>query len=308
MERFRLFAVVATILIITASLTVTTSAQDDDIVDFVLEALNSVAEQSSVQLTTETVIAQEIDMTGMPMEFSIIQSGEGAVIYDDGEVSAVSLLVTQSMDAGGMGALFGDLGLTLEMVYVDGETYTRVSDVTGFYEMMLEEFNADEWVLDESATAALPFDIDTIIAQGGNVAIDTWVEEMVASAEELDGETANDQAMRVFALEGDMDALFDSEALSSVLSNFDMDGLDLSSMGMDMEDLDLGMSDMTATLEMIVWIGEDDGLPYYVETITTFDTVMSMMGQSMDMTMILTQSTVYSDYNEDITIEAPEID
>jgi len=285
---------------------VTTSAQDDDIVDFVLEALNSVAEQSSVQLTTETFIAQEIDMTGMPLEFGIIQSGEGAVIYEDGEVSAVSLLLTQSMEADGMGAILGDLGLTLEMVYVDGQIYTRISEVSGFYEMILEELNAGEWMLDENTTAALPFDIDTIIAQGGNVAIDTWVEEMVASAEELDGEIVNDQAMRVFALEGDMEALFTEEGLEALMSDFDMEGLDLSSMGM--EELDLGMSDMTATMAMVIWIGVDDGLPYYVETVTSFDTVMSMMGQSMDMTMTLTQSTVYSDYNDDITIEAPEID
>lgn len=301
-KRITLLACFALILSLTFSFTAV-GQDDSDLIDFVAEAMARITEQSSVSVTTESLIEQNIEMAGVPIpiEMTITQTTEGVNAYEDGELIALHGITTQSTVAPALSAVIPNVTLNLEMIFADGEFYMRIDDADGTFAGIYPEgwSTADEFSAGVGADFTSLFaSLTTIEGQYG------FSEDVILSIEELDGEELNDMDMRVFTLEYDISGLFESDALAGILGDA---GMDMSSLGVDMGDMMQTMMDGMTT-SMTIWIGEEDGLPYLTETIVFVEMELDVAGQTMNLVMDMTQTAVYSDYNEPVDISAPDLD
>lgn len=279
-------------------------AQDDDeIIDFVAEAMGNITQQESVFVISETVIAQDISMAGLPLpiEMTITQSTEVVNIYDDSELIAMQGTNSQSTEAPGFETFIPGGDLIIEMILVDEEFYMRVDDVDNAFGGIYPE----GWVTADSLSATRGIDFTSFFTSA--IAFESqygFNEDVILSIEELDGEEINDMAMRVFALEYDIAGLMEGDALANILGGA---GMDLSALGVDMNEMMQDMLD-SMNISMTLWISEDDGLPYQIEMITTMEMEMTVTGQTMELIQDITQTTTYNDYNEPVEITAPDLD
>lgn len=312
----RLIVLLSLTLILSLTFAGSVVAQDDDeLLDYIFEALTQINQQSSVQLSTEQVIAMEMNI-GLPLTINMTSNIDAAVIYEDGEVIAMQGISSQMTELPelGLGDLLPNTDATVEVIQVDDETYFRIIEGGN----MLGTAVPEGWITaDEFFNFGIPVTLNddfidfTDFGDMDDMSSDMTT-EFIDSITELDNEELNGVDVRVFAIELNLDMLLESELFAEALGSVGLEdaGLDdagLGDLGMDFETM---MGDLleNLTFSVIVRIGADDNLPYQTEVVVMMDADIDMMGQAVNMVIDMTQTTTYSDYNEPVEITAPDLD
>lgn len=341
MKRTILFALMLTLMVMVMPTVAQNQLTPDQqaSVDVVSSALDGLKMLDTYTIHSEQTISTQMSMaaagTGAGMSTEISQISDFQVQKTgDGYNAAGTFQHTLSMNMpGAAGNMAGAPGtaFTLKVVTIDGKTYIRfdLGDAASnpAASMMASMFPSG-WV-EAGAEGGSP-----LLASFGpemlkglydlSLSVDTI---SVWSIEESAGEEMDGQAMRVFDISYNPETYFQSGALEALTNSIGSMGDGAGSMGgmpnvpgapampdIPSPDAPPSLEDIAHSLQVSlrVYIGADDGLLHHMESTVTYD--LSAMqastatpGAVMPMVMSLTGATTFSNFNQPVTIEAPDL-
>ena len=339
MKRTILFALMLALLVMVLPTVAQNQLTPDQqaSVDLVSSAIDGLKMLDTYTVHGEQTISMQIQMAavgnGTTMTTDISQISDFQLQKtDDGYNAAGTLQNNTSMNmAGGVGGTPGR-AFTIEFITLDGKSYIRfdMGDTTNNpAASAMASIFPDGWV-EAGADSTNP-----LLASYGpdmlkgiynlNVSVDT---ASVWSIEESAGENMDGQAMRVFDITYNPETYFQSSAFAAMANSIGSagGGAGAGAMGSmpnvpgmpampDVPNADAqpSLEDIARSLQVAlrVYVGADDGLLHQVESTVTYD--MSAMqasatsGDSLPMIMSLTGATTFSNFNQPVTIEAPDL-
>jgi len=126
-------------------------------------------------------------------------------------------------------------------------------------------------------------------------------ETTVLDIEELEPETIDGVEFRVFEMGIDPEALMQTDMMSGLVSVFQ--GMVSAA---ELEDLLLQMAE-GMTYDMTVFVNAANNIAERVEVVMVTDTEITLMGIELDLVQELTGFYTYSNFGEEVEIEAPDV-
>ncbi len=283
-------------------------AQDDDLsdedlelVEYVDDAFNKVLTFDSTFMSGIQTIEQVIVAGGQEVTQNIVQDMSGWLTFSDMAPEGIDLTLVQTLEQI-VGLQVVTVDLSMDMRLVEEVLYVRVYDLAP----ELEAIFPDGWVnVNEDAASVPGFELinpEQMTSGATSGIMLPFNEATVITIEELNREMLEDDSeARVFEIELDPLALLEFEEMQAALGMFNDDQL-----GVDMESL---MQDMMAgaTYTVQAWVDAEEHVLRRVEVTLAVDTQIDMLGQSMDLAQTTFNNLTYSDFNEPVEIELPEI-
>ncbi len=286
------------ILMLALPLTVFAQSETDVTIDDIENAFANLFKNDSVRVEGSTVIDQNITVMGQTTVQSVVQELSGEMSFADAELTGLSAQLNQSTVAESMGNTF-EGAMLMELIYVDGALYLRISETTG----IMEGIYPENWINVEEEAATIPgmelFNVDTLLASFNKPLMYPLNEETVLSlsAFEYDPEEVTvPEGTVAYTLEIDVQAAFASGEIASMFSSFE-------SMGVDMEDL-LNQMVEGAVLEVVVYLNE--GQLVRIESVLGIDVEIDFSGQKVQMVQTSSGVFNYVEFNFPVEITAPE--
>jgi hypothetical protein len=248
--------------------------------------------------TVDQVVAQNMTMGTGAAAQNIVND-----ITQTGEIKAVRTETGYNIEGtleqnvvSGMGQ---NISMTLGLIIVDDVLYARVDDISEFLATMAPEgwVNVNE----DGASYPLLAGINPASLSQLYTLLYPMDEESVLSIVKAEADEIDGQAMRVFDIEYDTNVLVTSGYMEIVAES-----LAASAPGVDVEELATQMLE-SATLNMRVWIGEDDGYLHRMENELYFNTELAIQGMTIPMEQTATSTVTFSGFDEPLEIVAPEI-
>ena len=280
---------------------------DQELIDYVQGALDQFFELDTYSSTGTQNIVQHISAETqgqtIVVDQTIEQILEGQVQNDDGTTS-MAIQIDQNI-AQVIGGQNQDITQTLEIVLVDGELFMRFSNVSP---PTMAGMFPEDWVNLADTPNAFPGAGAINAEQYADVFSSQFkyplTDETVERIKELPGETLDGVDTRVITMVFNGPALFASGEMDQYLSAFNTQ-----QMGVDMDQLRESMGE-NAALELTIWIGADDNMIYREDVAMTLAGEMGAIAtgiDSMSLEQQITGTITFSDFNEPVTIEAPEV-
>lgn len=185
-----------------------------------------------------------------------------------------SMHMTMSFDSAGGEASLIDLGELgqFEMIMRDGVVYMNIPLLGGWFKISPEDFGEDST------------SIEDLLSQGSVFDYSGFLGDINGDVDFVGEEQVNGHATNHYHFSGTIQDLIDSFA-SALASSGDESGFG---------DLLTG-ADLEGTIDVDIWVGTDDQLPY----------MMLMSGNVGD--FVMSMKGTFDDYNEDVDIpEAPD--
>jgi len=282
------------------------SAQEDtisedelDLIDYVAEAFDNMSDLETVSTEADQTIEQTIEAAGQTIEQTIVQTVTGVTIFGD-DLALESTVVQEITTVAGFQNITVDM--TMDMIALNESLWVRVRDVSA---IVANQFPSG-WVDLADNPTAIPgmemFDIDQMLQQTNSALNYPITAESVSSIVEADGDEIDGQAMRVFEIAIDWEGFIASDEFEIIRSMFNP--------GVGNVDVDAMMEQMFegATIELVVFIGEDDELVHQVDIVMNIDAAIEDVipgVDTMDMVQDLVGSYRYFDFNVQVEIETP---
>ncbi|MBZ0285622.1 MAG: hypothetical protein K8L97_33130 [Anaerolineae bacterium] len=252
---------------------------------------------ATIEQTVDQTMEIAMGQTSQSMSNLVEQTGEMKVVRTETGYNIEGSIV-QNINSGMAGA-GQELGMTLGLIIVDDVLYARVDDASP----MLATMAPEGWVNVNEDGAQYPLfatlSPETLSQLYGLVY--PMDEVSVVSITKLDADEIDGQAMRVFTIEYSTEALADSAIMSTIASS-----LASTAPGVDIEEM-VAQIVAGSTLNIQVWLGEDDGLLHRLQTEMVTETELSIQGMSIPMNQISTGVINFSGFNEPLEIVAPEV-
>jgi hypothetical protein len=273
-------------------------AQNDELTQIVSEAIAGLQELDSYTIHADQTVNMQMDMTMGEQTLSIVN--EFIATNDiqvqttvDGYNLAGTLVQETHSNSAGREISYT---LTFEVVAVDGDTYLRANDTSGVLSSILPEdwVNVTEDAGDNAMFASFVGDnLDQLTSVIFPIDATT-----VTSIEELDTAEVDGESVRVFAFQLHPDALISSGMFDSLLESF----------GTEQTEQMYAMFE-GAEMMFVAYVGEADGILRQLDTsITITDAVLPAQGMELPLNMQVEGTTTFSNFNEPVTIEAPEVE
>jgi hypothetical protein len=280
------------------------TSQQQESVQTVSDAVTAIGELDSYTMYSKQIINQQMEMGVGQQTMNIVNDITQTIDFQvvktaDGYNASGALEQSTVTDLGTGGT---ETVLTFEMVLLDGDTYVRVSGDAGPLAAMFPEGWSN---LSDPAAAANPLlsalNVESMVGLGSQSFLTE--DSAVLGIEELDSAEIDGQTMRVFDINYDTTALAASgvfDAMSSSLGSLaGPQGGDPQEMIQDMfED---------AEITYTAYVGADDGLLHQLDNTMAIDATLSFQGMTLPLVMTIDSTTVFSDFNEPVEIEAPEV-
>jgi hypothetical protein len=294
-------------LLLVALAPVNAQFDDDELeaLDIVAAAFENVTSSAAVQMEGDLEIYQTISTQGITIENTILQEITGGWLAEDGAIVASSMLLNQGIEVIIPGAPATVGSMVMEMILLEESLYVQISETTG----ALAGTFPTGWF--DLATGSVPAALETLNPEGLMEQARASVlypinEDTVSAISELDPDVLlDDREARVFALEFNMDELAQTDAFAAGLNS-----LDLESLGVDLEAaLDALLAD--ASMSMTIWIGDEDGLVYRIDSELVMNVDLADLGvpgvTSGSLIQSALTSIVYSGFDKPFEIEAPDL-
>jgi hypothetical protein len=269
--------------------------------------LTAIEGLKSYTIESEQTISQQMAMSfgeqSMNIVNDIIQTVDFQVAKNGDSYNASGTLEQNTVtDMGAAGST--DTTLTFELVTLDGETYVRASGDAGMLGGVLPE----GWTSLSDPSAGTNPIFATLSGENLTRLYNQALpinETTVVGIEELDGSRLGAAGMRVFQIDYNPSALIESGMFDSLGSALSGSGSGAAA-GIDVEQL---LQDMfeDAEITYTVYVGDDDGLVHQLDSTMAIDATLNMQGMSIPLVMSIDSTTVFTNFNEPVTIEAPEL-
>lgn len=286
------------VLMLALPMTVFAQSDADITIDDIENAFTALFQNDSVRVEGTTVIDQNISLMGQTTIQSVVQELTGEMSFADAELTGLSAQLNQSTTAESMGTTF-EGGMLMEMIFVEGQLYLRISEGTG----IMQGIYPEGWVNIGEESSAIPgmelFNMETLLANFNKPILYPLNEETVTSFEvfEYDPEEVTvPEGTVAYALEIDAQAAFSTGEIASMFSSFE-------SMGVDMEDL-LNQMMEGAKLSVVVYLL--DGQLVRIESVLGIDVEIDFSGQKVSMVQSSSAVFNYVEFNFPVEIVAPE--
>lgn len=243
--------------------------------------------------TIETVVSQKMSMGAAQTVLNdITQTGEIKAVRTETGYN-IDGTIDQTLE----GAM-GTISMTLGLIMIDDILYASIDNPS----QMIAAMAPDGWVNVNEDGSDYPVFASLNPASLAQLysLVYPMNEESVLSITKAEAEEVDGQAMRVFDIEYNANVLVTSGYLETIAES-----LATSAPGVDVEDLATQMLE-SATLNMRVWIGEDDGYLHRMENELYFNTELAIQGMTIPMEQTATSTMTFSGFNEPIEIVAPE--
>ena len=276
------------------------AALDTETLDYIAAAFEAMNNLDSVRIVGELTVDQEVTSAGMTIPTTITQEIDGRIGYgDDSTVDQLQMTLLQELE---MGMGLGSGGMTLEMRLVDGTFYVQVSNTSG---LMVGQF-PEEWerLSDESTSViAEAFgDPEALIASFNQQIQYPITEETVIELDERRETDVDDDPVRRWDVVLDPSAIRDSGALEAALGR--PPGRRQRRRLRQHRRLRQGSRRRIHR----VYISTETDLIRQIDSEVVFDTALDIMGQSAELSQTAEGEFVYSEFNEPIEVEAPELE
>jgi hypothetical protein len=285
----------------------TLTSDQQELVDYVKGVFDQFFELESYSTSGAQSVVQHITAkskgTTIEVNQTIDQELSGQVQQnDDGNSMMAQIDQNISQVTGGQSQ---EISQTIEMILTDGDFYMRFSNVSP---ATIASIYPKDWVnLAENPTAfpgANLINADQYTSVFSGQFKYPLNADTIQKIKELPGETLEGVETRVITLVFNAPALFASGEMDQILSVFNA-----GSLGVDMDQLRESMGE-NAALELTVWIGADDDMIYRQDTAMTLAGEMGAIVTGVDSMNLEQQSTgsfTFTDFNEPVTIEAPDV-
>jgi hypothetical protein len=281
---------------------------DAELIDYVQGAFDQFFELDTYSSAGTQNIVQHISVDTQGQTVVVDQTIDqnlGGQVQNDGGETSMSMQIDQNI-AQVISGQNQEITQTLEIILTDGDLFMRFSNVSPA--TMAGMFPKD-WVNLVENPNAFPGASAINAEQYANVFSSQFkyplTTETVERIKELPGETLDGVDTRVIKLVFNGPALFTSGEMDQYLSAFNTE-----QMGIDMDQLRENMGE-NAALELTLWIGADDNMIYRQDVAMTLAGDMGAIVtgiDSMSLEQQVTGTITFGDFNEPVTIEAPDVE
>ncbi|MFW5747975.1 MAG: hypothetical protein ACOCYT_00020 [Chloroflexota bacterium] len=299
------------LIVFAALLALPVVAQDDEedgldmeLVDYINEASDGLANFDSYTISGTLTIDQEITAGEITIPSTIVQTITADIVQSDGVTVALDAEISQDI-AMGMG--MGEGSFVLDMIFVDGAVYVQARDFAGLmataglsegWQQIGIEGSENNPLLDAFG------DPDALLASFNEQLTYPLNEETILSLEERRELTIDDDPVRRFAIELDAQSVVDNGGLDSVLSNLEDSA---SQLGMTSDELIEQLLE-GATLGIVVHISTETDRMRRIDSEVVFNSELMAMGEALTLSQTAAGSFVYSNFDEEFGITPPELD
>jgi hypothetical protein len=301
-----------TLLLVVALLVLTAcpaGAQDDftpeeeALTEYVAAAIEDTLAQNSISATLDMEMLMNMvfvtgsDTTNLTMEMTAGGEIKNAIDEEQNVSSTAEITMEMSISMPGTSAQEGAVDISVIQLGSDG--YARFSNAAGVFTDALPE---TDWISLDLEDPTSLVDVESLLAYRDiGLQYPVTVETIVA-IKELEPETLDDQAMRTFEMTFDMPAIM--EMSEEMLVNM------LGTSGLGQDDALLEALVETMTLDLALWVGDEDGLVHYAQPTITVETELTAAQTGSipaDVTLEMVQEITYSAFGEPVEIVAPDM-
>jgi hypothetical protein len=274
------------------------SAQADEALEFVTQALDKLAALESYHFTAETILSSELsDEDGTVSANTNVYTSEGDALQNGDNATTFSVST-----AIGDGAL--NPPVEVERIVANGTAYMNFHLEDSPYEEDLGEIEPGWWRYDDLRARfegeALAYALDNFVSLPLPMQMPTLSADFIAEVREVEPETVDGQAMRVFEIE--LDAL----QLLLDQSSFTSSGVDLLAEIVETTNM-LETGELEASLRL--WVGADDAQIYRAEGESkTYIPYLTSGNEGIfpyNMRTFLSFSFTLSEHGQPVEISAP---